>query len=374
MKNQNKTTDRIWIFFIGILIILIAILHYSTSTQLHHFHQLYRVLFYLPIILAAFRYQLKGGLITAALVIIIYVPHVVFQWGGDFLFNFSRFLEMIMYLIIGSITGYLTKRERGQRENYHQAALKLEKSLQQLKQQSEKIAEIEDQLRSVERVSILGELATTLAHEVRNPLGSIWGVVEILQDECKEQDKDSEFFTVLIKEVKRLNQVVENYSNFARKPKLSYQSCNLQQAVQTVIYLLEYKARKQNVQLSLEFPEQSLFVTADEGQIQQILINLILNSLSAITTTGTVTIKGEQTAIDNKKAISLSVIDNGQGMTEKIVDKIFKPFFTTKTDGTGLGLSIVKRIVDQNKWKMKINSTPGKGTVVTVLFISFGEK
>lgn len=318
--------------------------------------------------MAAFRYQLKGGVITAALVIIIYVPHVVFQWGGDFLFNFSRFLEMIMYLIIGSITGYLTKRERNERENYHQAALKLEKSLQQLKEQSEKIAEIEDQLRSFERVSILGELAASLAHEVRNPLGSIWGVVEILQDECKEQDKNSEFLTVLIKEVKRLNQVVENYSNLVRKPKLSYQPCNLQRVAQSVFYLLEYKALKQNVQLALDFPDQAIFVTADEGQIQQILINLILNSLAAIADTGVVTIKGEQIEIENKKAVSLSVTDNGQGMPDEIVDKIFKPFFTTKNDGTGLGLSIVKRIADQNKWKIKINSTFAKGTTVTVIF------
>ena len=79
MKNQTKTTERLWIFSIGILIISVAILHYSTPTQLHHFHQLYRVLFYLPIILAAFRYQLKGGVITAALVIIINVPPGTYQ-------------------------------------------------------------------------------------------------------------------------------------------------------------------------------------------------------------------------------------------------------------------------------------------------------
>ncbi|MBC8180702.1 sensor histidine kinase [candidate division KSB1 bacterium] len=368
MKNQKKNTDNIWIFSIGLLIILVAVLHYSTPTHLHQLHELFRAFFYLPIILAAFRFQLKGGIISSTAIIIIYFPHVVFQWGGDFLHNFSRFLEMIMYLFIGTVAGYLALREKREREKYQRVASELQESYQQLKAKSDKIVEIEDQLRTSERLAVMGELAASLAHEVRNPLGSIWGVVEILKEDNKKTGENSEFLDVLVKEVKRLNQVVENYSNFARKPELYFKSCNLQEVVQSVVYLLNHKAQKQNVQLNVDFPNKPIFVTADEGQIQQTLINLILNSISAITGSGSVIVKGDYIELGKKKTVTLSVIDSGQGIARNVVGKIFNPFFTTKKDGTGLGLSIVKRIVEQNKWKIEINSTSSKGTVVTVYF------
>jgi signal transduction histidine kinase len=368
MRVQMKNTDTIWIVAVGLLIILVAVLHYSTPTHLHQLHELYRAFFYLPIILAAFRFQLKGGIISSVAIIIIYFPHVVFQWGGDFLHNFSRFLEMTMYLFIGTIAGYLALREKREREKYQKAAIELQDSYQQLKEKSEKIAEIEDQLRTSERLAVMGELAASLAHEVRNPLGSIWGVVEILKEDCKKTGETSEFLDVLVKEVKRLNQVVENYSNFTRKPELYYKTSNLHDVVQSVVYLLNHKARKHEVQLYVDFPDEPIFITADEGQIQQILINLILNSISAISSSGSVTVKAEHVEIDNRKAIALSVIDNGRGIPEKIRVSIFKPFFTTKNDGTGLGLSIVKRIVEQNKWKIEVKSTSSKGTIVTIHF------
>jgi len=373
--TNNQKSNHKWLALIGLLIVLIATLHYSTPTNLHHLHELYRAFFYIPIILAAFRYHFKGGLISAIVVIVLYLPHVVFQWGGDFLFNFSRFLEMIMYIVVGIVAGQLAERERNERYRYQHTATELEKSYQQLKTQSEKLAEMEEQLRTSERLSVLGELAASLAHEVRNPLGSIWGVVEILKDECQKEGRNSEFTEILIQEVKRLNQVVENYLNLARQPKLYMKSCNLQEVVQSVIYLLNYKARKQGVQLATDFPDQPIWINANENQLQQIIINLILNSMAAIQDKGTVTIKGEtETAINittkpgDNYLVRLLVIDTGHGIDPATTEQIFNPFFTTREGGTGLGLSIVKRIADQNKWKIAVESQPGKGTTITLTF------
>lgn len=373
LKHQNS--DKSWLALTSFLIVLVATLHYSTPTKLHHLHELYRAFFYFPIILAAFRYQFKGGLISAIVVIIVYLPHVVFQWGGDFLFNFSRFLEMIMYLVVGIVAGHLAERERNERNRYQQAAKELEQSYKQLKAQSEKLAEMEEQLRASERLSVLGELAASLAHEVRNPLGSIWGVVEIIKDECNEKGKDSEFTDILIQEVKRLNQVVENYLNLARQPKPYIKTCNLKEIVGSVIYLLNYKAQKQNIQLAVDFPAEPIEIKADESQLQQILINLILNSMAAIIDNGTVIIKAE--VFSNVEMIAqpgkiqmvrLSVIDTGHGIDPATKEKIFNPFFTTRERGTGLGLNIVKRIVDQNKWQIALESQPGKGTTMSIIF------
>jgi len=371
MNHQNS--DHKWFLLISFLIILVAILHYSTPTNLHHLHELYRAFFYIPIILAAFRYHFKGGLTAAIVIIVIYLPHVVFQWGGDFLFNFSRFLEMIMYIVVGIVAGHLADRERNERKKYQQAATELEQSYKQLKSQSEKMAEMEEQLRTSERLSVLGELAASLAHEVRNPLGSIWGVVEIIKDECKEKGKDSEFTEILIQEVKRLNHVVENYLNLARQPKIYVKACNLKEIVGSVIYLLNYKARKQDIQLATDLPDESIWIKAAENQLQQILINLILNSMAAIQDKGTVTIKVEMETSVNRTdkpgdnyVAQLSVIDTGHGIDAATKEKIFNPFFTTREGGTGLGLSIVKRIADQNKWKIAVASQPGKGTTISI--------
>ncbi len=363
----NKT----WFVLIGVLILFVATLHYSTPTHLHYLHELYRGFFYIPIILAAFRFQFKGGLASAIAIIVIYLPHVVFQWGGDFLYNFSRFLEMVMYLVVGAVAGHLAERERNERKKYQQVATKLERSYEQLKVQSEKLAEIEEHLRASERLSVLGELTASLAHEVRNPLGSIWGVVEILKDECKKEGKDSEFTDILIEEVKRLNLIVENYLNLVRKPKLYIKNCNLREVVQSVIYLLNYKAKKQGIGLVIDFPDEPVFIKANENQLQQILINMILNSMAAIQDQGTITIKAEiipLEVIPKNYTVSLSVIDTGHGIDPETKDKIFQPFFTTREAGTGLGLSIIKRIVDQNKWKIDVDSETGKGTTITIIF------
>ena len=368
-KSLNHPhSDLMWMIITGSIIALVAVFHYSTPTKLHRLHELYRAFFYVPIVLAAFRFQFKGGIYASVAVIVIYFPHVVFQWGGSFLQNFSRFLEMVMYLIIGAVSGYLAERERSERNKYQQTALELDRSYQQLKSQSEKISDMEEQLRTSERLSVLGELAASLAHEVRNPLGSIWGVVEILKDDCNKEGKESEFADILVDEVKRLNQVVENYLNLAQKPKLYRKTCDLREVVQAVIYLLNYKARKKGIQLISDFRSQSITVKANESQLQQILLNLMLNSIAAIPDKGTVTIKTKRD--ESNGAVRLSVTDTGQGIPPELQQQVFKPFFTTREQGTGLGLSIVKRIVEQNKWDIEFQSEPGRGTTMSIIFPS----
>lgn len=371
-KIQRFASVHRNIIFIVSLIILIAALHYSTPIHLHHLHELYRIFFYLPIILAAFQFRLAGGLLAALSVIIIYFPHVVFQWGGDFWFNFSRFLEMVMYLVIGSVTGILAQRQRREQEKYEQVARELAQSYEKLKHQAEQISEIEEQLRSSERMAVVGELAASLAHEVRNPLGSIWGVVEILKDEFACEPKAEEFIGILVKEVKRLNDVVENYLNLSRSPRIELHTCDLEAVVESVFELVKLKARKQQIKLKKKFPTPPLQIKANTIQMRQILINLVLNSMAAIGQQGEIKITGQPKtdsgAESPEKSVHLSISDTGKGMQSDELKKIFKPFYTTKESGTGLGLSIVKRIADQNKWKIEVNSTPGAGTTVTLIF------
>jgi len=375
-NNDEDRQAKTWIGLIGVLIVLIATFHYSTPTRLSHLHELYRAFFYIPIILAAFRFQFKGGISTAAIVIVIYLPHVVFQWGGSFLENFSRFLEMVLYVVVGMVAGYLAEREWLERKKYQRTAQELERSYEKLQHQSEKLAEMEDQLRASEKLSILGELAASLAHEVRNPLGAIWGVVEILKEECQKSGRDAEFTKILIEEVKRLNRVVENYLSLARKQKLPVTICDLGEIVQSVVYLLNYKAKKKGIRLISNSPPKPIFIKANESQLQQVLINILLNSMAAVTDQGTITITAElisdsteydPTANGNPTA-RLIITDTGHGIKPEVMAQLFQPFFTTRQEGTGLGLSIVKRIIDENKWNIEVTSKVGQGTAVTLSF------
>jgi len=370
-NRQQPLSNSSWSVLISLLIVLIAILHYATSVHLHHLHDLYRVLFYIPIILAAYKFQLKGGLFSALGIIAIYYPHVAFQWGGDFLSNSSRFLQMLMYLVIGAVAGSLAQRENNERRRYQQVATELQESYKQLKIQSEKLSEIEEQLLQSERLSVLGELAASLAHEVRNPLGSIWGVVEILQDKFKNKGRDLEFMEILVTEVKRLNDVVVNYLNLARKTRLNLKTHNLEEIINSVTYLMHHKAQKMIIKLKIDFSDQPVFIKTDENQLRQVLINLVLNSMAAISKNGSITIQvrliSPKLPSGKEPEVHLSVIDTGHGMEPDVIQQIYKPFFTTKKTGTGLGLSIVKRIIDQNQWKMLVTSEPSLGTTISLI-------
>ncbi|MEE4311118.1 MAG: ATP-binding protein [candidate division KSB1 bacterium] len=368
-KETNISSEKKWVIAISAMIIVIAIMHYITPVQLHHLHELYRVFFYLPIIFAAFIFQLRGGLISALIVIIIYMPHVVFQWGGAFLHNLGRFLEMIMYLAVGLVAGIISDREKRERLRYQRAATELEDSYAALKTQSEKLSGMEEQLRTSERLSLLGELSASLAHEVRNPLGSIWGAVEILQEKLRGNPEHTEFLSILVKEVKRLNKVVENYLSLGRQPNIDIQRLDLKDVINSILFLFQLRTVQKNIELKTDLPERNILVRGDENQLRQILTNLLLNAIAAIGESGSITLRLEEmdNGMHHKAAVKLSVSDSGSGISKEELNNIFTPFYTTRKAGTGLGLSIVKRIADQYKWKLEISSTPGTGTTISLI-------
>ena len=216
MKNQFS---RKWIrqAVLIVLIGLITVAHYVTPISKHYLHEIFRRLYYLPLIIAAFQFGRRGGLIASISISLLYLPHVMFQWSGPFLSNLVRFDEILMYLIIGNTAGFLAEGIRREKEKYRSAAEKLDKAYQQLKKQTEQMSEMEHQLRSADRLAVLGELTASLAHEVRNPLSSIKGAADILSKKCLADQTCREFSDVLSNEVNRLNSVVENYLNVARQ-------------------------------------------------------------------------------------------------------------------------------------------------------------
>jgi len=371
-KSKNEI---FWWSLIAIFIIIISTLHYLTPTTKGHLHLIYLQSYFIPVLIAAFQFGARGGLGVAIAVSLIYVPHIMLQWLGNTEHTLLGILQIIMFNIIGYLTGLKAQREKSEKQRYQQTARELEQSLEKLKRQSNELADLEEQLRLSDRLAVVGELTSSLAHELRNPLGTIQGIVEILNEELPPETKKTEFFQILIQETGRMSSVVENYLNFARSQKRADSHYDAREIIQNTCLILASRARKERIRLQEEIPEQPVILKGDPNDLRQVLVNLMLNSIEAMPVPGVITISAQLYNTNEKPAetienaheqtfLRLSVKDQGVGIEADTLDKIFQPFYTTKEKGTGLGLSIVKRIADQQHWQIKVNSQPQQGTEV----------
>jgi len=371
MSQNSKTT--LWLFIIGSLVVIISVLHYSTSTLKWQYHLVYMQAYFIPIILAAFQFGVRGGLGTALIVSVIYLPHIMLQWGGLVENNLMRFLQIILFNILGYLTGLKAQGERQEKEKYQQAAKDLQKALELQKQQSEAISQMEQQLRAADRLAIVGELTASLAHEVRNPLASIRGAVEIIRDAVPEEVKKLEFFDILVQDTERLNRVVENYLGFAANPSQEYIAYDGGKILRDIVLMLGPQARRQQVRLQQDIDDAAAQLYGDANQFWQTALNVILNALQATPEGGTVQISLQNIMADEQPFVQLFVKDSGLGIRPEQLQEIFKPLFTTKAKGTGLGLAIVKRIADENNWEINVQSQPGQGTRFELLIPKKGK-
>jgi two-component system sensor histidine kinase HydH len=349
--------------FLAASIVGISLLHYLTPLHLHYLHDIFQRLYYLPIILAAVWFGVRGGLLCSFMVSIAYAPHILFQWGGHLTMEMEKYLEIVLYNIVGGMTGLLSQRERERTAELQKTARGLEESYQKLERQSEQIIIIEEQLRRAEKLSTLGEMAAVLAHEIRNPLGSIRGTAEILKDDYQPGDPKYEFIEIQIKETERLNRVVEDFLHMARPQPAEMQSCSVQEELETIATLVANDARKRHVQLTVHPPATPTFIKADGEKLRQAFLNIIINALQATPFGGSVIIstKDYQTT-----TCEISFRDTGHGIGAEQLGHIFEPFFTTKLQGTGLGLAITKKIIESHGGTIAVASEVGCGTTVTV--------
>ena len=341
----------------------ISLLHYLTPLHLHYLHDIFQRLYYLPIILSALWYGFRGGLLCSIVVSVAYAPHLLFQWGGHLTMEMEKYLEIVLYNIVGSMTGLLSQRERERTVELQKTAHGLEESCQKLQHQSERIIIIEEQLRRAEKLSTLGEMAAVLAHEIRNPLGSIRGPAEILRDNYKSGDPMHEFIEIQIKETERLNRVVEDFLHMARPQPTDMRPCPVQEELETIETLLANDARGRQIQLVLQSPATPVIINADGEKLRQAFLNIILNALQATPSGGSVIIS---TIVDDATSCEIQFHDTGPGMDEETMKRIFEPFFTTKQNGTGLGLAITRKIIESHRGTMVVESGVGRGTTVTV--------
>ncbi len=225
----------------------------------------------------------------------------------------------------------------------------------------------QDFLRRQERLAELGRLAAGLAHEIRNPLGAIWGAVQVLESpQAQELDETArrEFFQVIAQEVHRLNRVVSDFLEYARPtpPSESPEPVELRETLQHMLPLLE--GTLGGIPLELE-AEEGLRIAMDPDRLRQVLLNLLLNARDAVQKVSEPRVFLKAGRRDGE--VFLEIADNGCGIPQERIAQVFLPFFTTKEGGTGLGLPICVRLMENAKGRLSIASHPGS-TVVTLFW------
>ena len=350
-------------FLLLLFVIGISLLHYLTPLKLHFLHDIFQRLYYLPIILAAFWYGLRGGLTCSILVSIVYAPHILFQWGGGLTLEMEKYLEILLYNVVGGITGFLSQKERERSAELQETAKGLAESYEKLQVQSDRIMMIEEQLRHAEKLSTLGEMSAVLAHEIRNPLGSIRGTAEILKDDYQPGDPKYEFLEIQIKETERLNRVVEDFLQMARPQPVTLNSCSVQDELETMVTLVANDARKRLIALTLHPSQVPISIKADGEKLRQAFLNILMNAVQATPAGGIITIS---TRCSEPDFCEIIVSDSGKGIDAELLGRIFEPFFTTRTNGTGLGLAITRKIIESHGGTVTVVSKEGLGTTVTI--------
>lgn len=300
---------------------------------------------YIPIAMAAVWFGIKGGLLAATVISVLILPYILGGWHP--ISYSSEIVEIIFYFAIAVLTGALIDRELWIRKKHQETRLQLERS---------------------HKLSLVGQMAAGVAHEIKNPLASIKGAVEILADSKTSDTDKKEFSKIVTGEIKRVDSTIKEFLDFARPKETELEKLNLSETLISSIKQLEHQMEKSGISVQSNIQE-NIFIKGDAEKIHQVFLNLLLNAIDASEKESRIMIDLK----DTKYTARVTISDTGKGVGKDDLEKIFDPFFTTKSTGTGLGLAIVKLIIENHNGGIHISSSHGLGTEVTLEFPIYKE-
>ena len=334
MKDKQAVA-RILVAAAGIA--FASALHYLTSPSLILWHELFQRLYYLPIIYAAIYFGWRGGLVASTVSATCYIPHILHAWHHMPDYAMNQYAEIIVFFMVGTVTGVLADRGRRHRMELEAASDKLAKANRDLQDSFE-------QVKRADRLSAIGQLSASLVHEIRNPLASIDGAANLIESAQTSGEMRRGSLAIIHKEIQRLNRLLTNLLDFARPRKPEFQTVEPGRLFDAIINLTGHSARQKGIGISKDVPSHVPAFECDPEQLKQVILNLTINAVQAMTDPGEIVLSAQQ----NGASVVISVRDRGPGIPQEDLDKIFDPFFTTKDAGTGLGLSVVHQIVTQH--------------------------
>jgi two-component system sensor histidine kinase AtoS len=221
---------------------------------------------------------------------------------------------------------------------------------------------MEDELLQMEKFSLVAELAAGTAHEIRNPMTTMRGFLQLLTKEFKSDSKGYEYCTLMIEEIDRANSIIKEFLLLTKPSAPKLKETDLHLILEEILLLIESKSLLENVELHKSYACDLPPARVDQGQIKQVFLNLATNAIQAMPSGGVLAIS---TSTEQDR-IFVSFNDTGPGVREHCLNKVFDPFYTTKEGGTGLGLTISYRIVENHGGRLSVQNVPGKGAKFTV--------
>ncbi len=340
-----STSTKIVITAVGILVA--SVLHYVTPHSRLFLHNLFQKLYYLPIIYAAIAFGWRGGLLAAVVSTICYIPHIL-TWRHQPYYAMSQYAELILFFLVGCTTGLLADQGRKRREQLEATTRQLQESFEQIKR--------------ADRLSAIGQLAASLAHEIRNPLGSIEGATNIIRSPATSEEIRDGSLNIIQKECQRLNRLLTNLLDFARPRQPEFRSVDLPRVIDSIFALVGPNAQHEHITLKKTILSAPALLESDPEQLKQVLLNLVINAIQAMPGGGEIEVGVDQ----HDGEVIISVKDQGSGIAEDQVDRIFDPFFTTKEAGTGLGLSVAHQVITQQGGRIQAKRNPDRGMTFSI--------
>ncbi len=228
---------------------------------------------------------------------------------------------------------------------------------------------MEDQIRQMDRQAIMGQMAAGIVHEVKNPLASISGSIQMLREELREDGSGDRLLNLISREVDKLDTLLHDFLTFARPSQQAEQRIDLGDPIPGTLELIrKTKGVPPGIRWEIEL-ERGLHLRIPPGEFSEILWNILINAVQAVPPEGLIRVAGRRLSAGRfAGGIEVGIEDNGPGIPPENLEKIFTPFFTTKEKGVGLGLSIVQKIMAQNSGLLRVQNRNGGGAQVLLVF------
>ncbi|MEW6108838.1 MAG: HAMP domain-containing sensor histidine kinase [Nitrospirota bacterium] len=322
---------RYYAIFIVISALFITYLHYSGVEGIRALHDIYRGLYFIPLLVGALVFGLKGAVLTYMLVAILHLSYILTSWSGIFVSEINRFLDLLIQGIFAFLAGFFIDRDKRRRE----------------------------QIEKEKYLAGIGQIATSIVHDLKTPLVTILGFAKRIQD---GKGKTETAIETIIDSAENMQKIVNDVLDFSKPLQMDLQKDDIRNAVARACDFCREKANEADVSLSVELPSDALNIEIDRFHMERAIVNLINNAIEASDRGKKISV----CAIPGKNHLSISIKDQGAGMDREILENVFIPFYTKKRKGTGLGMPIAKKVIEAHSGEISIESKVGSGTEVVI--------
>jgi signal transduction histidine kinase len=379
-RPRGVRSPHCWI--IVALMVFLTFLYYVDQTPLvnvtpfgHTFftgvHDIHRTLYFIPIVYAAMVFGVWGSLITSSAFLCLVLPRaLLFSPYADPL------IRAALFVILAAFIGVLVAMQLSRIDSERRARVSLDKAYNELSEYDKRLRENQEQLIQAEKLTSLGQMAASIAHEVNNPLAGVLVYTQLLARKLNSgtftKEGALETLTKMETELTRSSRLIRNLLDFSRQSPPALREVSINNVLERAIDLVAFSAKPKGVKIEKELNPSLPDIMADFDQLQQVSVNLIINALQAMPEGGTLTLR---TSTDNSH-LKIEVQDTGHGISKENMRKLFTPFFTTKEKGkgVGLGLAVAYGIIQRHKGRIEVQSQVGKGTTFTIFLPQHNEE